>query len=42
MQRVSDTVAILNRGQIVHEEQFLAAKYGQAYEDYRGRVRRWL
>ena len=35
-------VWVLNRGQIVHEEQFLAAKYGQAYEDYRGRVRRWL
>jgi protein-S-isoprenylcysteine O-methyltransferase Ste14 len=35
-------VWVLNRWQIVHEERFLAAKYGEAYEDYRVRVRRWV
>ena len=35
-------VEVMNRGQIVHEERFLAAKYGEAYEAYRSRVRRWV
>ncbi len=33
---------IIQRGQIVHEERFLAARYGSAYQDYRAKVRRWL
>jgi protein-S-isoprenylcysteine O-methyltransferase Ste14 len=27
---------------IRHEERYLAATFGHAYEDYRRRVRRWL
>lgn len=33
---------VLDRVVIVGEERYLAARYGQAYDDYRGRVRRWL
>ena len=35
-------ILILQRIQITHEERFLAAQYGGAYQDYRSRVRRWL
>ena len=35
-------VLTLNRWQIVHEERYLAAKYGRTYDDYRARVPRWL
>ncbi|HEY5984602.1 MAG TPA: isoprenylcysteine carboxylmethyltransferase family protein [Anaerolineales bacterium] len=27
---------------VVHEEEYLASRFGQRYEDYRSRVRRWL
>jgi protein-S-isoprenylcysteine O-methyltransferase Ste14 len=27
---------------IRHEERYLAATFGDEYDDYRGRVRRWL
>lgn len=33
---------ILQLGVIVREEKYLAAKFGQAYVDYRSRVRRWF
>jgi protein-S-isoprenylcysteine O-methyltransferase Ste14 len=35
-------VAWITRFQIIPEERVLAAKFGAAYEAYRGRVRRWL
>jgi protein-S-isoprenylcysteine O-methyltransferase Ste14 len=35
-------VAYLTRFQIVPEERVLAAKFGTAFDEYRGRVRRWL
>jgi protein-S-isoprenylcysteine O-methyltransferase Ste14 len=35
-------VLILNKQQIEAEESVLAAKFGQAYEDYRQRVGRWV
>ncbi len=35
-------VLYLNRFQIVPEEKALAAKFGQAYQDYLNKVRRWL
>lgn len=35
-------VLYLNRFQIAPEERALAARFGDAYEDYRRRVRRWL
>jgi protein-S-isoprenylcysteine O-methyltransferase Ste14 len=35
-------VTILTRGQIAFEERALSDAYGSLYEEYRGRVRRWL
>jgi protein-S-isoprenylcysteine O-methyltransferase Ste14 len=34
--------ALLRWGAVVPEEKYLAAKFGAAYTDYTGRVRRWL
>lgn len=34
--------ALLRWGAVVPEEHYLAAKFGAAYTDYTGRVRRWL
>ncbi len=34
--------AFITRFQIVPEERMLARRFGQAYADYRSRVRRWL
>ena len=34
--------ALLTWGAVVPEEHYLAAKFGSAYTDYAGRVRRWL
>lgn len=34
--------ALLRWGAVVPEEWYLAAKFGAAYTDYAGRVRRWL
>jgi protein-S-isoprenylcysteine O-methyltransferase Ste14 len=34
--------AMLRYGVIRHEEAHLEARFGDAYRDYRGRVRRWL
>jgi protein-S-isoprenylcysteine O-methyltransferase Ste14 len=34
--------ALLRWGAVVPEERYLAAKFGAAYTDYTGRVRRWL
>jgi protein-S-isoprenylcysteine O-methyltransferase Ste14 len=34
--------ALLRWGAVVPEEHYLAAKFGPAYADYAGRVRRWL
>jgi protein-S-isoprenylcysteine O-methyltransferase Ste14 len=34
--------ALLRWGAVAPEEQYLAAKFGAAYTDYTGRVRRWL
>jgi protein-S-isoprenylcysteine O-methyltransferase Ste14 len=34
--------ALLRWGAVLPEEQYLSAKFGRAYGDYRGRVRRWL
>lgn len=34
-------VVLLNRGVICREEQYLARKFGDAYEAYRNSVRRW-
>jgi protein-S-isoprenylcysteine O-methyltransferase Ste14 len=34
--------ALLRWGAVVPEEHYLAAKFGDAYADYCGRVRRWL
>ena len=34
--------ALLRWGAVLPEEQYLAAKFGAAYTDYTGRVRRWL
>jgi protein-S-isoprenylcysteine O-methyltransferase Ste14 len=35
-------VTVMYRFQIVHEERFLADKYGSAYDEYRARVGRWV
>lgn len=35
-------VAYVNRFQILPEERVLEAKFGSAYADYKGRVRRWI
>ena len=34
--------ALLRWGAVLPEEHYLAAKFGAAYTDYTGRVRRWL
>lgn len=34
--------ALLRWGAVIPEERYLAAKFGAAYTDYTGRVRRWL
>jgi protein-S-isoprenylcysteine O-methyltransferase Ste14 len=34
--------ALLRWGAVVPEERYLTAKFGAAYTDYAGRVRRWL
>jgi protein-S-isoprenylcysteine O-methyltransferase Ste14 len=34
--------ALLRWGAVVPEERYLTAKFGAAYTDYTGRVRRWL
>ena len=33
---------IFNHGIVDREERYLARRFGEAYEDYRSRVRRWL
>lgn len=33
---------LLHRGVVLREERYLARRFGQEYEDYRRRVRRWL
>ena len=35
-------VLFTNRFQIIPEERVMRAKFGQAYDDYRAQVRRWL
>jgi protein-S-isoprenylcysteine O-methyltransferase Ste14 len=35
-------VLFTNRFQIIPEERVMRAKFGQAYDDYRGQVRRWV
>lgn len=35
-------LAIINYAVIAREERYLAAKFGEAYHDYRRRVRRWF
>jgi protein-S-isoprenylcysteine O-methyltransferase Ste14 len=35
-------VWVIDRAVIVREERYLATMFGEAYEDYRRRVRRWL
>jgi protein-S-isoprenylcysteine O-methyltransferase Ste14 len=34
--------ALLRWGAVLPEERYLSAKFGQEYDDYAGRVRRWL
>jgi protein-S-isoprenylcysteine O-methyltransferase Ste14 len=35
-------LAVMHRGVIVREERYLEAKFGDAYRDYKRRVRRWI
>jgi protein-S-isoprenylcysteine O-methyltransferase Ste14 len=35
-------IAVLHAGIVLREEQYLAAKFGPAYESYRSRVPRWF
>lgn len=35
-------LAVMRWGVIAREERYLEAKFGQAYRDYKARVRRWL
>jgi protein-S-isoprenylcysteine O-methyltransferase Ste14 len=35
-------VAYITRFQIEPEERVLASRFGSAFEEYRGRTRRWL
>lgn len=35
-------LALMNYGVILREERYLAAKFGDAYHEYRRRVRRWF
>jgi protein-S-isoprenylcysteine O-methyltransferase Ste14 len=35
-------VVVLHFGVVVREERYLADKFGRAYLDYKGRVRRWI
>ena len=39
---VAASHAMLDRLVIAREEAYLAARFGTAYEGYRGRVRRWM
>lgn len=39
---VTASVALLDRFVVRKEESYLAAKFGETYEDYRRRVRRWM
>ena len=36
------SIGLLHWGVIAREERYLVARFGQPYEDYRRRVRRWL
>lgn len=35
-------LVVIQRGVVVREEQYLAGKFGEAYQRYTARVRRWL
>jgi protein-S-isoprenylcysteine O-methyltransferase Ste14 len=35
-------LVVIDRGVIAREERYLAAKFGEQYDAYRGRVRRWI